>query len=553
MTSEIPQFGDEDQSFFTRDPKLQRDAEISSPVSPHTKRKKRPLSSQRRSHLSPYRRSRSDHEYTQAKVSIPTISAHNSIRLSHVPSRPEPAPNSHDNSLRHSQDDDSQSTAGSLGYCQRRQTLGSFSSYSPHQAKPGHNWRRTHSGGVWYQCEQSSGRNSKKSSRSSGRRFRIWTGRADEASVNASQGVEGSESPKPPIEHPVLIRTGPSEDNVERANKSSADGISRDRAKALDILISPLTYLRRLSIRPKRHSIDNEILPSASPQLSKLSRSPVAHRSAQKHALSKKALSQVSVILQNLTIERASRPLSNAPTTSAGSPVEMLSGTRNKKRRAITLPSPITLYVKKPGISAEANTISVTSSVEDFKQGLTPRVTPDEGATYKIKRSPSADTQTYLKVDISIRGGTNYLPSEARRIHTPPLPEDSHGSRRRGYFFDYYDPQNTMKEDGTHRHPQRTKINNQPRKDWYDMELDRLDGDEADWQPVTLSTRGWINDDERLDHDIPEHLPTSPLCPRHPRYWRVVDGKGSQFRGCWMHGIGVNETMGGMKRNSSTR
>jgi hypothetical protein len=48
---------------------------------------------------------------------------------------------------------------------------------------------------------------------------------------------------------------------------------------------------------------------------------------------------------------------------------------------------------------------------------------------------------------------------------------------------------------------------------------------------------------EMFDLTIPEHLPSSPLCPRHPRYWRVVKGKGNQFRGCWMHGVDLFEEL----------
>lgn len=51
-------------------------------------------------------------------------------------------------------------------------------------------------------------------------------------------------------------------------------------------------------------------------------------------------------------------------------------------------------------------------------------------------------------------------------------------------------------------------------------------------------------EEELFDYTIPEHLPSSPLCPRHPRYWRVVKGVGSQFRGCWMHGVGEWEAGG---------
>lgn len=54
------------------------------------------------------------------------------------------------------------------------------------------------------------------------------------------------------------------------------------------------------------------------------------------------------------------------------------------------------------------------------------------------------------------------------------------------------------------------------------------------------------NYEAQLDYTIPEHLPNSPLCPRNPKYWRVVKHKGSQFRGCWMHGYGQYDVVPGL-------
>lgn len=91
--------------------------------------------------------------------------------------------------------------------------------------------------------------------------------------------------------------------------------------------------------------------------------------------------------------------------------------------------------------SRDHQAASTTSSIIDMQMGNTPQNTPVESATYKIKRSPSAETEEYLKVDVSIYGGTSYLPSEARRVHTPPLPgDDTIGHSSRGFFFNYNAP-----------------------------------------------------------------------------------------------------------------
>ncbi|OAP59889.1 hypothetical protein AYL99_04891 [Fonsecaea erecta] len=231
---------------------------------------------------------------------------------------------------------------------------------------------------------------------------------------------------------------------------------------------------------------------------------------------------------------------------------------------------------------------SYTSSQRDLRMGIVPTNTPDETATYKVKRSLSAETEEFLRVDISIRGGTSYLPSEARRIHTPPLPEEGVDGRWRGFFFDYNAPGRSVSlrrtdsleggvdsvstsqgSNATSGHSRTTRASKKPERtksknkriltgDWYDAKLAEVDmGIEADQgemnnakegdrrvnSPGRLSKiRKILHDAEQFDLTIPEHLPSSPLCPRHPRYWRVVRGRGSQFRGCWMHGVGGFET-----------
>ena len=241
---------------------------------------------------------------------------------------------------------------------------------------------------------------------------------------------------------------------------------------------------------------------------------------------------------------------------------------------------------------------SYSSSVRNLRMGLVPTTTPDEKATYKIKRSPSAQTEEFLKVDISIRGGTSYLPSEARRIHTPPLPEEGADGRWKGFFFDYNAPRRKSSFPGFGKYQGEPdsqtaspgsiissdldrnwllpdsgpKLDRKPTKnkcivtgDWYDMKLAELDMEiPTDQEEIQIARDGdrRINcsdvltkiqekkkfmyegqkvEPEMFDLTIPEHLPSSPLCPRHPRYWRVIKGKGSQFRGCWMHGVGVYE------------
>ena len=251
---------------------------------------------------------------------------------------------------------------------------------------------------------------------------------------------------------------------------------------------------------------------------------------------------------------------------------------------------------------------STTSSILAIQRGSTPQNSPTELATYRIRRTRSAETEEFLKIDISTRGHTSYLPSEARRIHTPPLPEDHNDRQSRGFFFDYRKPEANapqsprssfttsqeersrdkhnlklpLKNQFTQRvatqvvtpllslHPSSItgeKLPNSPSRaktgEWYDAHLADIDrpspendlfgtlGGQSSLQSVR-ECQSSIADlrrrqlEAQLDYDIPEHLPSSPLCPRHPKYWRVVKQKGSQFRGCWMHGYGEYSIVPGL-------
>lgn len=237
----------------------------------------------------------------------------------------------------------------------------------------------------------------------------------------------------------------------------------------------------------------------------------------------------------------------------------------------------------------DMSTISSTST-SSRRFSTMPGPTPEERATYRVKRSATAETETFVKTDISVRGNTSYLPSEARRIHTPPLPNDRRS--KRGHFFDYNLPRHQGHDHHIHelpRGPQHRSTGAAPIKSsshlapadgprpsgrsrsntarsdnsrsgastaWYDVQLADIDASDLvvtpsrqDSNKSALSARSNMSRcksgctisvaeleyqqyEARVDYDIPEHLPNSPLCPRNPRYWRVVRKKGSQFRGC---------------------
>ncbi len=195
-------------------------------------------------------------------------------------------------------------------------------------------------------------------------------------------------------------------------------------------------------------------------------------------------------------------------------------------------------------------TVSYTSSLRKMRRGATPLNTPDPKETYRVKRSPSAETEEFFKIDISIRGGTSYLPSEARRVHTPPLPGDGPGQKRTGFFFDYVapcDPCSPISDKATGEGTAGlSSPRNRPARgrtvggaDWFETQLAGVDAvdntaNQSSGTAYGLAKPTKEHATEMVDMNVPEHLPSSPLCPRHEKH--KSGGKGV----CWMHGRNVN-------------
>ncbi|KAK4692715.1 hypothetical protein P7C71_g4545, partial [Lecanoromycetidae sp. Uapishka_2] len=79
---------------------------------------------------------------------------------------------------------------------------------------------------------------------------------------------------------------------------------------------------------------------------------------------------------------------------------------------------------------------STSSSIREFMMGKPPIPTPAPELMYT-----GSDAHKYVAVEISEPDNPRFLPSEARRVHTPPLPSESpSGAKPRGFFFDYSAP-----------------------------------------------------------------------------------------------------------------
>ncbi len=374
--------------------------------------------------------------------------------------------------------------------------------------------------------------------------------------------------------------TGPTEPTVASPSRRSS-------INPKHILSAPLLFIRRASLTKPRSKLRSSPAKIPSPN----ARPPrlADHSTMPKRNYTFEALQRVSAILHDTTKQETKSSASDSllPLPLVKPLIRTFSdkSTTSKERRSPQIEQGIvsqyTIYQRQKSVERFSGPPSYTSSQVNLRMGLQPANTPEENATYKIKRSASAETEEFLKVDISIRGGTSYLPSEARRIHTPPLPEEGADGKWRGFFFDYNAPradssiqdpeplssgsssaasagESESKSPNFFKMTGRTKTNRCKRVvtgDWYDVKLKQFDvgqdpsqvtdpkcGEKRLNSPGLFgkSPSGW--DKAQFDLTIPEHLPSSPLCPRHPRYWRVVKGKGSQFRGCWMHGVGLDES-----------
>lgn len=159
---------------------------------------------------------------------------------------------------------------------------------------------------------------------------------------------------------------------------------------------------------------------------------------------------------------------------------------------------------------------STSSSIRGMMMGRPPLHTPEPEAMYT-----GSDSNTYVAVNL-IEEGVAFLPSEARRVHTPPLPTGSTGAGKfRGFFFDYNAPLTptsifperatvtaataTAVVDATNAHAH-TRTGARPRRDsdWYRVKTDAIEAEGVVW--------------EQLADAVPEHLPNSPLCPRNPKH-----------------------------------
>lgn len=115
-------------------------------------------------------------------------------------------------------------------------------------------------------------------------------------------------------------------------------------------------------------------------------------------------------------------------------------------------------------------------------------------------------------------------------MNTPPLKEDTADGKPRGLFFDVSDPQTSESASSTklsvtegavtRHHKERVtkdKEGGKKRREWWDPPLKPTTS--SSLTPATATKRRQsTRKAELFEFNVPEHLPTSPMCPAHPKH-----------------------------------
>ena len=146
---------------------------------------------------------------------------------------------------------------------------------------------------------------------------------------------------------------------------------------------------------------------------------------------------------------------------------------------------------------------SNSSSVRNLLMARPMPSTPEPEAMYT-----GSDSNQYMVVDLTEVNAPTFLPSEARRVHTPPLPSPSHNGKghSRGFFFDYNTPLERRPSEDILKSSSASPESPPQERDWFRTKLDLFD------DPAPKATK------ELMEAEVPEHFPSSPLCPRNPKH-----------------------------------
>ncbi|KAI4173161.1 MAG: hypothetical protein LQ343_003088 [Gyalolechia ehrenbergii] len=246
------------------------------------------------------------------------------------------------------------------------------------------------------------------------------------------------------------------------------------------------------------------------------------------------------------TLDRASSALRELAEKHKMTPPSGSTSTSNLSTASIAGRPKPRHHLLRPSYRRQHTGHSSSSSVLRVMLGNPPVSTPNDDCMYM-----GSDAQQYFRVELTEPNAPTYLPSEARRIGTPPLP--GNGAKLRGFFFDYNAPR-SAREQGQgvgawpsgpintaplpHRKRDKTMKSSRPTTPRSPSARLQSSDDDVAWFRVKVAMEGREDERDKFELNVPEHLPSSPLCPRHPKH--KSGGKGV----CVYHGrnrIGVDD------------
>lgn len=178
--------------------------------------------------------------------------------------------------------------------------------------------------------------------------------------------------------------------------------------------------------------------------------------------------------------------------------------------------------------------LSLTDSVRELLMGKTPVVTPYSEGNYI-----GSSGNIYEKVNFGTKDAPTYLPSEATRISTPP--DETPGTSQRNFLFDVSPPTDESKAPSSVSDSTKAPSTKAPSEGPIPVKRAESSPQSGRQSPLCSSNSPSSNRSHnriaqlrdrwetgtqrekeerkyRFELDVPEHFPTSPLCPRNPSH-----------------------------------
>ncbi|KAE9363510.1 hypothetical protein N431DRAFT_474532 [Stipitochalara longipes BDJ] len=163
--------------------------------------------------------------------------------------------------------------------------------------------------------------------------------------------------------------------------------------------------------------------------------------------------------------------------------------------------------------------LSVTSSVRNLLMGKTPIATPIPEKHYV---GPDGKTYPAVKLASDDPHAPTFLPSEARRINTPPLYPGSPDSQPLGRLFDVSatgEGESSVHSEHTPPEPGGTSKASPPlSRGLWEADIKNANTGNKSIHPPGRAPPANLMSPTLFEFNLPEHLPSSPLCPKNPKH-----------------------------------